>query len=61
MKIEFDPSVDALYINLSKGEIEKTKEVQKGIMMDFDKDGNVLGIEVLDVSKREELPIQQAA
>ena len=61
MKIEFDPSVDTLYINLSKGEIDHTKEVQKGIMMDFDKEGNVLGIEVLDVSKREELPVQVAA
>jgi len=46
MKIESDPAVDALYVNLTKGEIEQTKEVQKGIMMDFDKDGNVLGIEV---------------
>jgi len=61
MKIEFDPAVDALYVNLSKGEIEQTKEVQKGIMMDFDKEGNVLGIEVLNVSKRESIPIKEAA
>lgn len=61
MKIEFDPVADAMYIQLAEGEVEKTKELKPGMMFDYDADGNVLGIEVLYVSKRAELPLKKAA
>lgn len=61
MKIEFDSLADALYIHLSEGEVEKTEELKPGMMVDYDALGNMLGIEVLYVSKRAKLPLQQAA
>ncbi len=61
MKIEFDPVADAMYVQLAEGEVEKTEEIRPGMMLDYDKHGNVLGIEVLYVSKRSELPLKQAA
>jgi uncharacterized protein YuzE len=61
MKIEFDPVADALYIDLQSGEVEKTTEISPGIMLDFDAAGNVLGLEMLYVSKRERESMKQAA
>lgn len=61
MKIEFDPIADALYIDLVDGEVEKTTEVSPGVMLDYDAAGNVLGIEMLYVSKREREPMNKAA
>lgn len=61
MKIEFDPLADALYIQLAEGEVEKTEELKPGMLVDYDSLGNMLGIEVLYISKRVTLPLQQAA
>lgn len=61
MKIEFDPLADALYIQLAEGEVEKTEELKPGMLVDYDSLGNMLGIEVLYISKRATLPLQQAA
>ncbi len=61
MRIEFDPSADALYIELADGDVEKTTEISPGVMLDFDANGNVLGIEMLHISKREREPLKKAA
>lgn len=61
MKIEFDPMADAMYIQLAEGDVAKTEEVKPGMIFDYDAAGNVLGIEVLYVSKRAELPLKKAA
>lgn len=63
MKIEFDPTVDALYVRLNEQAIIESEEVQPGIVFDFDESGSVVGIEVLHVSRRTETPapIQKAA
>ena len=60
MKIEFDPIADALYIQLAEGDIEFTKELKPGMMCDYDNSGNMLGLEVLYVSNRAELPLKEA-
>jgi uncharacterized protein YuzE len=52
MNIEFDPEANALYLKLRSGKVEKTKEVEPGVILDFDKTGNVLGVEVLYVHQR---------
>jgi uncharacterized protein YuzE len=52
MKLEFDPTADAAYFEISPAEVETTKEIESGIIVDYDKDGHVIGIEVLSVSKR---------
>jgi uncharacterized protein YuzE len=52
MKLEFDPVADAAYFEISAAEIETTKEIEPGIIADYDGDGHIVGIEVLSVSKR---------
>ena len=52
MKISYDEDADALYIKLKEGEVAKTKEVDKNTMLDYDSQGNLLGIELLFVKER---------
>ena len=52
MKIEFDKDADAIYIEFGKGEFAKNKKIDNDTMIDLDKDDNILGIEILNVSKR---------
>jgi uncharacterized protein YuzE len=61
MKIEFDQVADALYVQLTDGDIEKSEEIKPGMILDYDANGNVLGLELLYVSKRAELPLKKAA
>ena len=61
MKLEFDPQADAVYLELTDTEVEESKEIQPGIIMDYDAEGRIVGIEVLYVSQRTELPLQKAA
>lgn len=61
MKLEFDPQADAAYLELTDAEIEESKEIQPGIIMDYDAEGRIVGIEVLYASKRAELPLKKVA
>lgn len=61
MKLEFDPQADAVYLELTDAEVEESKEIQPGIIMDYDAEGRIVGIEVLYVSKRAELPLKKVA
>jgi uncharacterized protein YuzE len=56
MKIAYDPDVDVLRIIFSNAPIEASDEEKPGIILDFDKDGNVVGMEILDASHRVENP-----
>ena len=49
IKIEYDSSVDAAYIYLSNNKIINTEEISKGIILDYDSDNQIVGIEVLNV------------
>ena len=55
MKLEYDEEVDAAYIYLKypilDGECKKTKELNENIILDFDKSGKLIGIEILNASK----------
>ena len=51
MKISYDAEVDALSITFRDTTVT-TKELGDGIAVDFDTEGHLAGIEVLDVSKR---------
>ena len=57
MKIEFDETADALYIQFQEGKVKNTIKVKDGILVDMDKKGRVFGIEILDVSQR--IPIEK--
>ena len=54
MQARYDSNVDILRIHWSDASIEESEEDQPGIILDYDKDGNVVGVEVLNVSKRVE-------
>ena len=53
MKIKLDTSHDLLYISFASSKIRafKTISVQPGVFADFGRDGNVIGIEILDASR----------
>jgi len=61
MKLEFDPQADAVYLELTEAEVEKSTEIQPGIVLDYDAKGQVVGIEVLYVSQRSQLSLKKAA
>ena len=52
MKVKYDKEVDVLYILLSEKKIKESDEDKPGIIIDYDKEGAVVGIEILDASKR---------
>ena len=60
MKIEYDQQADAMYIRLRAGKVSESEEVLPGVVLDFDAQGQVLGIEMLDVSKRTDNPRELA-
>lgn len=60
MKIEYDPKADAMYIRLIAGTVVDSDEVRPGVVFDFDAEGRVLGIEMLDVSLRTDNPRELA-
>ena len=52
MKLEFDPTADAAYFEISSAKVDRTEEIEAGINADYDAEGRLVGIEVLSVSKR---------
>lgn len=61
MKFEFDPQADAVYLELTDADVKEFREIQPGIIMGYDAEGHIVGIEVLYVSKRTQSPLQKAA
>jgi Uncharacterized conserved small protein, COG5428 len=62
MKIKIDKETDALYFRLDDSEIVESEEVENGVILDFNKDGKVVGIEILNISQKinpEQLKILQ--
>jgi len=52
MEISFDREAEAMYIAFRKGEFSKNRKIDDSMVIDLDKGGNILGIELLNVSKR---------
>lgn len=52
MKMHYDEKVDALYLSLDDSEVVESEEVKPGIVLDFNAQNQVVGIEVLDLRKR---------
>lgn len=52
MKIEYSKEVDAIYVYFKEEYVSKSKEIEDGVVVDFDANGQLIGIEVLDVSQR---------
>ncbi len=55
MKIKYDQEVDVLLIELSDSEIYESKP---GVILDYDKEGNLVRVEILEASKRTNTPFK---
>jgi len=56
MKIKYDKEVDIMYIQFAADEIIESNEDKQGIIIDYNKKGNIVGIEVLNASTKMEHP-----
>ena len=56
MKVIYDPEVDVLRILFSSASVEESDEDKPGVILDYDDQGNIVGMEVLEASKRIENP-----
>lgn len=57
MRIRYDPEVDILSIVFNDRPVEESDEEKPGLILDYDRNGNIVGVEVLDASKRIENPM----
>lgn len=51
VRIEYDSKADAMYIWLRKAKYDISEEIAENVIIDLDKRGRIIGIEVLDASK----------
>ncbi|HZK75310.1 MAG TPA: DUF2283 domain-containing protein [Candidatus Kapabacteria bacterium] len=52
MKLRVDKEADALYLRFDDSEIIESEEVKPGVILDYDSEDNVVGVEILNLSKR---------
>ncbi len=52
MKITYDKKADAANIVFQKGKYHVSEEIGEGVVVDYTKNGKIISIEILDVSKR---------
>ena len=56
MRVRVDHGADAVYLNLTDRPIKESEEVADGIVVDYDDQGRIVGIEILDAAKRTDDP-----
>ncbi|MEW6265697.1 MAG: DUF2283 domain-containing protein [Thermodesulfobacteriota bacterium] len=56
MKVTYEPDVDVLRIIFRDAPIEESDEDKPGVILDYDRDGNIVGLEILNASQRVENP-----
>lgn len=52
MRLKVDRESDALYFRLDESAIVESEEVQPGVILDFNAEGKVVGVEILNLSGR---------
>ena len=52
MRVRMDEGADALYIRFEESPIVDSEEVSPGVILDFDGNGRVVGLEMLNVRQR---------
>jgi len=55
MKISYYPDTDSMYIDLSLKESAVSKEVSPGVVLDYDANGNLTGIDIDNATKKLDL------
>ena len=56
MKVTYDPEVDVIRILLRDGVIAESDEDKPGVILDYDEQGRLVGLEILDASQRVDNP-----
>ena len=56
MKVTYDAEADVLRMLFRDAPVAESDEDKPGVILDYDRDGNVVGLEILDASKRVEDP-----
>jgi uncharacterized protein YuzE len=51
MKTHYDPEADALYVRFATARVAESEEVSPGVVIDFDIEGRIVGVEVLDARR----------
>ena len=52
MKLNYYPDTDSLYIDLSEKPSVNSVEISEGIVVDYDSEGNIVGIDIDNASKK---------
>jgi uncharacterized protein YuzE len=52
MKLKVDKESDTLYLRLDESKVVESEEVRPGVILDFDSEGRVVGVEFLQISSR---------
>ena len=52
MRVRVDHGADAVYLNLTDRPIKDSEQVADGIIVDYDAEGRIVGVEILEASKR---------
>jgi uncharacterized protein YuzE len=55
MKLNYYPGTDSLYIDLSEQASVESREISEGVVLDYDADGNLFGIDIDNASDKVEL------
>jgi uncharacterized protein YuzE len=55
MKLNYYKDTDSLYIDLSSKTSVDSREISEGIVLDFDADGNIVGIDIDNASRKVDL------
>lgn len=52
MKVQFDQEADALYLRFDDSSVMESEEVSPGVVLDFNADNQVVGVEILGIKDR---------
>lgn len=52
MKLKYDPQANALYVRFSAGTIAESEEVSPGVILDYDEQGHILALELLQAREK---------
>ena len=55
MKLNYYPETDSLYIDLSEKVSSESREISEGVVLDYDSEGNLVGIDIDNASKKVQL------
>jgi uncharacterized protein YuzE len=55
VKLKYYPDTDSLYIDLSSKPSVDSREISEGVVLDYDADGNLTGIDIDNASRKIDL------